>query len=328
MSAYFRTMCWLSRCEFVIDRDPDSKLGYTELSDQDVARHRTIAALMLEVLSTPECMPFYERIEDNLIFLAGQADCVNPRQLRQAIELVRGGASEEPLSVEQISLLGEAVQNLGLPVQKVPSRIVVSHTSHAPTRRPASIFNLFGKRLTIDSYIFSRVVYGAVQPEQGGAKRLFPSTQDLLFALGNNLSAELLQDELRKYGYASNLTVIRSLMDAQSPDAWRGSVYASWLDCIRHLNPPMSVEHLPAFMQTRQWWLQKMNTQLASWTQLRHDHLLYATSSYTDTFGCSYPHGYVEPLPDFYQAMHQLALRLRKSLHKFPKVDNGHYVSF
>jgi hypothetical protein len=46
-----------------------------------------------------------------------------------------------------------------------------------------------------------------------------------------------------------------------------------------------------------------MNTQLASWAQLRHDNLLYAKQSYTGGVGCSYPKGYVEPIPAFYEAV-------------------------
>jgi len=49
-----------------------------------------------------------------------------------------------------------------------------------------------------------------------------------------------------------------------------------------------------------------MNTQLSSYTQLRHDNLLYAKPSYTGaTTICSYPYSFVEPYPEFYK---QIAL--------------------
>ena len=53
-------------------------------------------------------------------------------------------------------------------------------------------------------------------------------------------------------------------------------------------------------MQTAAYWQEKMNTQLASWTELRHDNLLYAKQSYTGGTVCMYPHSYVEPFPEFY----------------------------
>jgi hypothetical protein len=64
-------------------------------------------------------------------------------------------------------------------------------------------------------------------------------------------------------------------------------------------------------MQTAAWWQQKMNTQLAGWAQLRHDNLLYAKQSYTGVPGCMYPHGYVEPIPAFYEAVGRLARTAR-----------------
>ncbi len=54
-------------------------------------------------------------------------------------------------------------------------------------------------------------------------------------------------------------------------------------------------------MNTAAFWQEKMNTQLASWTELRHDNLLYAKQSYTGGTICSYPYSYVEPFPEFYQ---------------------------
>ncbi|MCB9248138.1 MAG: DUF3160 domain-containing protein [Ignavibacteriales bacterium] len=44
-----------------------------------------------------------------------------------------------------------------------------------------------------------------------------------------------------------------------------------------------------------------MNSQLASWTELRHDNLLYAKQSYTGGVTCSYPFSYVEPIPAIFQ---------------------------
>jgi len=46
-----------------------------------------------------------------------------------------------------------------------------------------------------------------------------------------------------------------------------------------------------------------MNTQLASWTELRHDNLLYAKQSYTGGSICSYPYSFVEPFPEFYSTL-------------------------
>jgi len=60
-------------------------------------------------------------------------------------------------------------------------------------------------------------------------------------------------------------------------------------------------------MKTAAWQQQKINTQLAAWTQLRHDNLLYAAQSYTGSIACCFPHSYVEPYPDFYESIANFA---------------------
>jgi len=62
----------------------------------------------------------------------------------------------------------------------------------------------------------------------------------------------------------------------------------------------------PTFMQTRAWQEKELQTSLASWTELRHDTILYAKQSYTPGLGVGIPpepkpvRGYVEPVPEFY----------------------------
>jgi len=62
-------------------------------------------------------------------------------------------------------------------------------------------------------------------------------------------------------------------------------------------------------MRTRAWALKTLNTQLASWTQLRHDTILYAKQSYTSFSACVYPTGFVEPRVEFWQRLRAMADR-------------------
>ena len=106
----------------------------------------------------------------------------------------------------------------------------------------------------------------------------------------------MLQEELEEYKYSAQLASLRYLVDAYDDEFWDSSLYNVWLQAIRLLQAPADQTALPYFMQTTAWQQEKLNTQLASWTQLRHDNLLYAKQSYT--FGypvCSYPHSFVEP---------------------------------
>ena len=57
-----------------------------------------------------------------------------------------------------------------------------------------------------------------------------------------------------------------------------------------------------------------MNTQLASWSQLRHDNILYGKQSYTGGVTCSYPLVYVEPVPEFFAAIKNMAGNWKEAL--------------
>jgi hypothetical protein len=162
------------------------------------------------------------------------------------------------------------------------------------------------------------VVFDKITYQGDSVCRLFPSTLDVLAGLGNNMAIELLIPELDQYHYSSNLAALRYLVDAHEPAFWDSSIYNMWLNSIRTLNPPANREHLPAFMQTAAWWHQKLNTQLASWAELRHDNLLYAKQSYTSALVCSYPCGYVEPFPEFFQCLRELA---KKAHDKFANIS-------
>jgi len=52
-----------------------------------------------------------------------------------------------------------------------------------------------------------------------------------------------------------------------------------------------------------------LNTQLASWSQLRRDSVLYVKQSYTSGVLCEFPDAYVDPYPDFFYGIAAFAER-------------------
>jgi hypothetical protein len=69
-------------------------------------------------------------------------------------------------------------------------------------------------------------------------------------------------------------------------------------------------------MLTQAWRRKQLQTQLASWAELRHDTVLYLKQSYTAAPVCGYPAGFVEPYPQLYARLgflaRELSLRLSK----------------
>ncbi|HIA04100.1 MAG TPA: DUF3160 domain-containing protein, partial [Myxococcales bacterium] len=175
-------------------------------------------------------------------------------------------------------------------------------------------FTVMGQRFIVDSYVFSNVVYDNIVHKGTKVPRALPSSLDAMFVLGSNEAGKLLKDELDTYNYASNLHALRFLVDGYGEDFWSENVYNMWLTTLRSMNHLSDSESVPAPMRTEAWSHKVLNTQLASWAELRHDTLLYAKQSYTGGIGCEYPDGYVEPYPEAYRTLGAVATRLEENL--------------
>jgi hypothetical protein len=75
-------------------------------------------------------------------------------------------------------------------------------------------------------------------------------------------------------------------------------------------------------MQSVAWQDKQINAAAASWSQLRHDTILYAKQSYTMIAACMpqeprMVEGYVEPVPEFYARVLALTRMTRKGLDEF-----------
>jgi hypothetical protein len=79
-------------------------------------------------------------------------------------------------------------------------------------------------------------------------------------------------------------------------------LYWSWLYSFQPLIAPMGSAY-PPFMQTQAWTRKSLQTALGSWTELKHDTILYAKQVMAEMGGGGAeqpPHGYVEPNPEAY----------------------------
>jgi hypothetical protein len=184
---------------------------------------------------------------------------------------------------------------------------------------PPVTFQLFGQRFAIDSYVLSRVVFDAVTFDGRKQRRMMPAGLDVMAALGNDAAVPLLESELHKWHYSANLLAGRKFVEQQNRGFWNTNLYSLWLDCLRELDfNVVGQRHAPQVMQTQAWQTKQLQTQLASWSQLRHDTILYAKQSCTMVPLCEYPAGYVEPYPEFYAKIKAFAVRARELIEATP----------
>jgi len=304
---YFRAMMWLGRTEIYLSKPQSFPVVCPLPSFYDIQRQIIDAVLIRELADLSSSQTRYDEIEQILKFFVGDPDNVtlnNMDYMRNAISLQ---SADELLDSLKVVEFEDTLANQSFAAQLILSQILFSNPVEPDSIIPASAFMLFGQRFVIDSYVTGSVVYDRIKYLGEKICRLFPSTLDVLFALGNDASAQLLIPELNQYHYSTNLAALRYLINSYDNTFWEGTIYNNWLNTFRQLNPPPDRSNLPDFMKTAAFWQEKMNTQLASWTELRHDNLLYAKQPYTGGSICSYPYSYVEPFPEFYTTLKVLS---------------------
>ena len=120
--------------------------------------------------------------------------------------------------------------------------------------------------------------------------------------------------------YDKQLSELRKEFGAFTEQDWNRNLYWAWLYALDPLLEDFG-EGYPAFMQTEAWKDKELQTALASWTELRHDTILYAKQSYTPAATAMPPQpkpvvGYVEPVPEFYSRMLALTTMTKEGLNK------------
>ncbi|MEO8232786.1 MAG: DUF3160 domain-containing protein, partial [Ignavibacteriota bacterium] len=296
---YFRVIMWLGRTELYL-MAPEAMPGICSPSFNDVKRQIIDSYLIKELIDASNSYDDYLEIENTIKIFAGDQDNVTLDNLGYLKNAVSFTDANELLDSIKVVEFQDTLNNQSFAYQLILSQILYSDPMSPDSIVPASAFMLFGQRFVIDSYVTASVVFDRIA---GRVCRLLPSLQDVLFSIGNSASAQLLVDELNQYHYSSNLAALRYLIDSYDDEFWNANFYSNWLSIIRKLNPPLDRDNLPDFMQTAAFWQEKMNTQLSSWAELRHDNLLYAKQSYTGGSLCSYPFSYVEPFPEFYNSL-------------------------
>jgi hypothetical protein len=305
LTQYFQAMMWLGRIEIYliapVSADPPQ-------TDTDIQRQTIDAVLIKELADTSNSFPLLDQIDGIIKFFVGDQDNVTLPNIDSLAQEINLHNASELLDTLRWRAFQDTLAAKPYAFQRILSQILMSDPLSPERIETASSFLLLGQRFVIDSYVMGNVVYDKIVVNGVPIKRMLPSSLDVLFAEGNNGAAQLLQPDLDYYQYSSNLAALRYLIGSYGQDFWQESIYNSWSNAIRSLNPPANRDSLPAFMQTAAWWQEKMNTQLASWAQLRHDNLLYAKQSYSGGIPvCSFPESYVEPFPEFYDAVKSYA---------------------
>jgi hypothetical protein len=343
---YFQCVMWLGRIDIPVAGGPWERCP----DDVRMAAPRELgtAIVLWHLLNTSGQFDTWANMEQIISTFVGPTDSLTFGQLSgllagtgiRALSDISDRATLEKTQADIVS--GQ------LGVQNIRSDWFEQPFSGPARYALPQTFTVLGQKFVPDSWAFSQTVFESILWAENGVtnkvQRRVPGALDVAFAtLGNDqivpeLVAQMkgmFQDKNRPHAlrfrdglpYQHNLAAVRAVMDQQTSSAWNSNIYMNWLDCLRQLSAPTTDAKLPEAMRTRPWAMKTLNTQLASWTHLRHDTILYAKQSYGGTDGCVYPTGYVEPRIEFWNRLKEMATRAAEQVAALPYAGNYAFLT-
>lgn len=361
LKKYFKAMMWYGRMAFLIKGDPlHCPLDYCPaLVSTQESRLQTLQAVLiaadLSQVSTGgrTLQQIWDRIYSVTAFYVGIADDLTPYEYLDALQTLFNG---EDIDLEVLASDEDLFFALKSELALMRSPEIFGGTGNAgifigpgETLTPEQLeeilektkgMRLMGQRFVPDSYMFGQLVapnvdlltgdpcFTSIYIDGYGWVRGFPRGLDIMDILGSQRARAILKAEgdASYIDYEEQRQKMIDLLEALSAEDWQRNLYWGWLYCLR----PLFTEYgdgYQGFMKTGAWQDKQLNAALASWTELRHDTILYAKQSYTPIMVTSVQVppppvvGYVEPVPEFYARLLALTRMTRLGLDALSVLD-------
>lgn len=283
---FFKTMTWYGRMAFALPDREDTKQ----------------ALLIIKALSQAggEGLKLWEQIYEPTVFFVGRTDDLDVYDYHQIAQQFFGQTIIYDELTNHKKLQGFITKAQAIKKIRIGEGYVNG-------------MRFLGQRFIPDAYIFDQLT--------GYPWRTVPKGLDIMALLGSLRAKELLEEDLKIPPYATNFNRLEEELGLSSLIAedwvdWKQNLYWRWLHCLKPLFYEIPKEY-PQFMQQKSWLDKVLLTASASWTELRHDTILYAKPSYIATAApirFQQTKGYVEPYPEVYRRIASLIQEMRKGL--------------
>ncbi len=310
LKSYFKSMMWYGR------------LGFRMKSKTEIKS----AILITLILNQEKIGDSWDKIYEPINFFVGKSDDINYYQFRDLVTQIYGSELSLKTVVNSPEKLVNFISGVStLDAPQINSMPIFGSAIQKNRDTEIKAFRFFGQRFTIDASIFQRLIYREVgdkktncsnyNPQKTDCRsgaRCLPRGLDIVSALGSKDAYSILKGEGETdYAcYDENLNKMQSYITNLSPNTWTQNLYWAWL---YQLLPLTGSEYnaYPSFMNNSAWVKKEINTFLGSWTELKHDTILYAKQAYAELGGAGGPkkkddRGYVEPQPSLYARLASL----------------------
>lgn len=291
--SYFRAMMWYGRITFTAN-DPD-------------ALDRII--MFAKLLSEQEILTQWEEIYSTMEYFVGKSKDLTVSDVVSVFRKVYGNSPEKSAvtsALNQTAFLA-AVKSIDKSSQ-LPFKTVEKSYD----------FRFMGRRFVLDACIFEELVFDRVGTLSN--PRMLPKGLDVMAAMGSETALGILKSEGDSsfLNFSRNMAGLRERISEIEIAQWESSVYMYWLYTLKNYSKEKGQSY-PKYMRSLKWALRQIYAALASWTELKHDTVLYATQVMAEC-GEDIPYEkyicHVEPVPEFFFCLSRLVELTQEALDK------------
>lgn len=279
---YFRAMMWLQQAYFCRE------------NGEQLQRAIFFASLLN---NSEKAMQAYRSVNEIITYLMGTPDNLSVLEIADYLKSHGITDTATALSPDNVELVDNYLADLAKKKNRIKPKIELSCSDK---------INFMPQRYMIDNEILLTLT-----DETANSDRAYPKGADVFAVLGCKNAADVLDnyyDEPSKWGdYSDERQKLKKQFD--SFNSWNSTVYNKWIESLVSLQN--TGKNYPGFMHTDAWGLKNLNTALASWTELKHDAILYGEQPMVaECGGGGMPApvvvGYVEPNLDFWNKLKEL----------------------
>ncbi|MDE6949797.1 MAG: DUF3160 domain-containing protein, partial [Lachnospiraceae bacterium] len=300
---YFKAMMWYGRIHFKQEKEELDK-----------------SALLITMALTEDAESYalWEGIYAVTSFFAGASDDAGVCEYGPLVREAYG----ENVSPEDLVDNAEAFREFRTLTEKLDPPQINSIPIANGESNVIKGFRFMGQRFTVDATIMQNLIYQNVSEDASGNRRMLPDVLDVPAALGSEKALEILekQGDTAYGGYSENMEKLRNGLSGENKALWNASLYAGWLNTLRPLLQEKGAGY-PVFMQNDEWTKKNLECFAGSFTELKHDTVLYTKQVMAEMGGGMEEEpddrGYVEPEPLVYARFNALASQTAEGLEKY-----------
>ena len=304
LKSYFIAMMWYGRMGFSLDS--------TDLTRDAIVISGQINNLEFD---GQKIASMYADMNVAIEFFVGEVDDLTPFEYTELIQDFYGNTLESTDLLDEARLNEFIKQAIAtLPQPRIVSEVVDLYDNGGQRDellKKLMQFRFMGQRFTPDTYAINQLTQGVGVPDPETGQNLPSMTTALLpinvIVPGNKVLEAYIDEWVAINAPDSDRIIKKKSQELQAEfgafdsAVWTQNIYWSWLNSYRSLLGDYDTGY-PYFMTTDAWQRKNIGTVLGSYTELKHDTLLYAKQSYAERGGGGdlpeeippVPKGYVE----------------------------------